>query len=190
MQTLGKLLICSLIVLGTAAAQADQSPDARSAVVLRDGQHDFDFNVGVWHTHIRRLQHPLSGANDWMELRGTVTVRTIWNGKAQVEEIEADGPAGRFEGMTLFLYNPAAHQWAQYFSSSGQGTLDTPSVGEFKNGRGEFYSQESYQGRTVLVRFSFLNIGQASNRDEQAFSADGGKTWETNWINESTRRSQ
>ncbi|SFS16835.1 BNR/Asp-box repeat-containing protein [Dyella sp. OK004] len=189
MQALGKMLICSLMLLGTAfvPAFAHHAADSHPATSLRDGQHDFDFNVGVWHTHIRRLQHPLSGASDWVELHGTVTVQTIWNGKAQVEEIEADGPAGRFEGMTLFLYNPAAHQWAQYFSSSGQGTLDTPSVGEFKNGRGEFYDQESYQGRTILVRGLWSDITPDTHRFEQAYSDDGGKTWEANFVADLTR---
>jgi hypothetical protein len=76
--------------------------------VPRDGQHDFDFNIGTWKTHIRRRLHPLTGSDDWVELDGTVTVRKFWDGRAQLEEIEADGSTGHFEGLTLFLYNPEA----------------------------------------------------------------------------------
>ena len=70
---------------------------------MRDGQRDFDFNVGTWRTHIKRLQHPLTGSTTWIELNGTVKVRKVWDGRAQLEEIEADGPQGHFEGLTLFL---------------------------------------------------------------------------------------
>jgi hypothetical protein len=74
---------------------------------LRDGQHDFDFNIGTWKIHTRLLLHPLTSCNDWVELNGTVHVRKVWNGRAQLEEIEAEGPTGHFEGLTLFLLQPA-----------------------------------------------------------------------------------
>src|SRR5271170_5051123 len=96
------------------AGAAAESP----AIASRDGQHDFDFNIGVWKTHIRRVLDPLSGSAKSMELNGTVTVRKVWDGRAQLEEIEADGPNGHWEGLTLFLYNPAAHQWSQSFVNS------------------------------------------------------------------------
>jgi hypothetical protein len=82
---------------------------------VRDGQHDFDFNIGVWHTHIRRVLDPFSGSSKSIGLNGTVTVRKVWDGRAQLEEIEADGPNGHWEGLTLFLYNPQSHQWSQSF---------------------------------------------------------------------------
>jgi hypothetical protein len=100
---------------------------------FRDGQHDF-FIVGKWKTHIRRLQHPLTGSTTWIELNGTATVLKVWDGRAQLEEIEADGPAGHFEGLTLFLSNPQSHQWSQNFANSNDGTLTQPTIGEFKNG--------------------------------------------------------
>src|SRR5579863_10210457 len=130
------------------------APDAAAsaAAQARDGQHDFDFNFGEWRTHIKRLTHPLSGSTDAIELNGTVTVRKVWGGKAQLEEIEADGPKGHWEGMTLFLYNPKAHQWSMNFANSNDGTLGAPNIGEFKNGRGEFYDQELIHGRAMLVR--------------------------------------
>ncbi len=166
---------------------AQLNSDASTA---RDGQHDFDFNIGIWNTHIKRLQHPLTGSNTWVELKGTVVVQKVWNGRAQLEEIEADGPAGHFEGLTLFLYNPQSHQWSQNFASSGGGTLSVPTVGEFKNGRGEFFDQEPFNGRTILVRVVWSNITPNSHQFEQSFSDDGGKTWESNFVATVTRKEQ
>jgi hypothetical protein len=157
------------------------------ASALRDGQHDFDFNLGTWHTHIRRLEHPLTGSTTWVEMNGTVVVKKVWDGRAQIEEIETAGPAGHFEGLTLFLYNPAAHQWNLNFSNSSDGTMSTPSVGEFKDGRGEFYDQETYNGRAILVRGVWSDITPDTHRFEQSFSDDGGKTWEPNFIANLTR---
>jgi len=158
-----------------------------AGAAARDGQHDFDFNLGTWHTHISRLLHPLSGSSTWTTLEGTVVIRPVWNGRAQIEEIEADGPAGHFEGMTLFLYDPQAHQWSMNFANSGDGVLSTPAIGEFRDGRGEFHDQESYRGRTIQVRAIWSQIRPDSHRFEQSFSADGGKTWEVNFIGEVTR---
>jgi hypothetical protein len=160
---------------------------APQANTERDGQHDFDFNLGIWKTHIRRLVEPLTGSTTWVELNGTVAVKKVWGGRAQLEEIEADGSTGHFEGLTLFLYNPEAHQWNMNFSTSSDGTFSTPSVGEFKNGRGEFYDQETFKGRTILVRIVWSDITADSHHFEQSFSDDGGKTWEPNFIATLTR---
>jgi hypothetical protein len=157
---------------------------------LRDGSHDFDFAVGTWKTHIRRLVHPLAGSNDWTILDGRVVTRKIWKGKAQLEEIEADGSLGHFEGLNLFLYNPQAHQWGLYWSSSSDGILGTPTIGEFKNGRAEIYDQETFKGRLILVRGIWSEIHAKTHRFEQAYSDDGGKTWETNFIAEKTFENQ
>ena len=148
----------------------------------RDGQHDFDFEFGTWKTHLRRLQHPLTGSNTWIEYDGTTVVRKLWGGRANLVELEADGPAGHFEGLSLRLYNPEAHQWSLNFASSAAGSLGQPAMGEFKDGRGEFFDQEMLNGRAILVRFVISDITPDSCRFEQAFSDDGGKTWEVNWI--------
>ena len=164
------------------AAKLQQQQEAQ-----RDGQHDFDFNLGTWHTHIKRLEHPLTGSTSWVEMQGTVVVRKVWDGRAELEEIEADGAAGHFEGLTLFLYNPEAHQWSEIFSNGKDGTVAQPSIGEFKNGRGEFYDQETYNGRTILVRFVWSDITADSHHVEQSFSDDDGKTWEPNFVATLTR---
>jgi hypothetical protein len=147
----------------------------------RDGQHDFDFNFGTWRTHIQRLKSPLSGSNTWTKMEGTVTVLKIWGGLGQVEDIEADGPDGHWSGMTIFLYNPKSHQWSQTFASKADGVLELPIIGEFKNGRGELYGQDSFNGRSILVRGIWSDITPNGHKFEQSFSDDGGKTWEINF---------
>ena len=126
----------------------------------RDSGHDFDFNVGVWKTHIRRLQHPLSGSTDAIELDGTVTVRKVWDGRAQLEEIEADGPNGHWEGTTLFLYNPQSHQWSQSIRRQQDAEPWPLLIGAFANGRGELIAQEIWQAG----RFSSAACGRISCR--------------------------
>jgi hypothetical protein len=160
---------------------------AQHAGAERDGQHDFDFDIGTWKTHTSRLQHPLSGSATWIEMEGTTVVRKVWNGRANLAELESDGPTGHLELLSLRLYDPQARQWNLNFATSNVGVPSVPMIGEFKNGRGEFFDQEPFNGRTILVRFTMLPITPDSARSEQAFSADGGKTWEVNWINKYTR---
>jgi hypothetical protein len=153
----------------------------------RDGQHDFDFAVGRWKTHLSRLQHSLAGSTTWVEYEGSSVVRKVWNGRANLEEFEAQGPAGHIEGLTLRLYNPESRQWNQSWSTSNDGTISQPMIGGFKNGRGEFFDQEAFQGRMIYVRWVWSDITPTSCRFEQSVSSDGGKTWEVNWINIYTR---
>ena len=157
------------------------------ALAQRDGQHDFDFEIGTWTTHLRRLQRPLSGSTTWLEYEGTSVVSKVLDGRANLVELKVVGPAGRLEGLSLRLYNPQSRQWSLNFANINSGTLSTPSIGEFKDGRGEFYNQDTYNGRSILVRFAIIKITQDQYRFEQSFSDDGGKTWELNWIATDTR---
>ena len=184
---LGLLLVVSAVA---ALAQEKSAPaeTARPASV-RDGQHDFDWEFGNWHTHLWRLKQPLSGSNEWVEYDGTTVVRKIWDGRANLVEREVDGPT-HIEALNLRLYNPETHKWSLNFASSKGGTLGTPTVGEFKNGRGEFFDQENFNGRPVLVRFIISDIKTESCKFEQSFSTDSGKTWEVNWIAIDTRVKQ
>jgi len=175
------------IILATMGFVQPLPSFAQEKSPVRDGQHDFDFNTGTWKSHMRRLLHPLAGANDWVDLNGTVHVRKVWDGRAELEELEADSPAGHFEALLLYLYRPQAHQWAQYFTISGVGVVNQPLIGEFKNGRGEFFDQESFNGRTILVRFVWSDITPDSHHIEQSYSDDGGKTWEPNFVATITR---
>lgn len=153
----------------------------------RDGQHDFDFHIGSWKTHLKRLARPLSGSTSWIEYDGTTVVRKVWNGRANLVELKVDGPTGAFEGLSLRLYNPESGQWMLNYANVKDGKLTTPAIGEFKNGVGEFYNQDTYNGRVILVRFVITKITADSYRFEQSFSDDGGKTWELNWIAVDTR---
>ena len=153
----------------------------------RDGQHDFDFEIGTWKTHLRRLLRPLTGSTTWVEYEGTTVVRKVWNGRANLVELEVDGSTGHIQALSLRLYNPESHQWSLNFANSAAGTISIPTIGEFKNGRGEFYDQETLNGRAIMVRFVIFDITPNSCRFEQAFSDDGGKTWEVNWIATDTR---
>jgi hypothetical protein len=158
-----------------------------TAADLRDGQHDFDFNEGVWKTHITRILDPLSGSAHSMEINGTVAVRKVWDGRAWLEEIEADGPNGHWEALTLFVYNPTAHQWSQSYINAKTGTLDPPLIGSFQDGRGELFSQDTFSGRSVLVRAVWSQIKPDSHHFEESYSDDGGKTWNAAFIANLTR---
>jgi hypothetical protein len=183
----GTLVFLSNSLSGLAQSNADTSKVGLQTADRRDGQHDFDFEMGTWKTHLSRLLHPLTGSTTWIEYEGTTVVRKVWNGRANLVELEADGPTGHFEGLNLRLYNSQSHQWSLNFSNSNGGTMSQPTIGEFKNGRGEFFDQETYNGRSILVRFVISDITPNSCRFEQAFSDDGGKTWEINWIATDTR---
>jgi len=187
------LLVFSLLVilqpLHIFAQKKSDTPGTNPQQIktARDGQQDFDFEIGTWKTHLSRLVHPLSGSTEWVEYEGTTIVRKVWNGRANLVELVVDGKAGHFEGLSLRLYNPQSHQWSLNFASINGGTMTQPTIGEFKNGRGEFFSQETLNGRAIFVRFVISDITPNSCRFEQAFSDDGGKTWEVNWIATDTR---
>lgn len=185
---LSRLALIGLLYLPTAPASARPTKDAgASAETPRDGQHDFDFEIGTWRTHLKRLVHPLSQSDEWVEYEGVTTVRKVWNGRANLVELTADGPSGHFEGLNLRLYNPRSRQWSLNFASSGGGTLGQPTIGGFIDGRGEFYDQEDFEGRAIFVRFVIIPLDADTIRFEQAFSDDGGKTWEINWVATDTR---
>jgi hypothetical protein len=187
------LLLCALIVAFERVQGLAKSNSPAPETTLpqtskgRDGQHDFDFEIGTWKTQLRRLLNPLTGSSTWVEYTGTTVVRKVWNGRANLVELTVDGPAGRLEGLSLRLYNPESRQWSLNFSNVKGGTLSPPAIGEFKNGRGEFFCQETLNGRAIFVRFVISDITPNSCRFEQSFSDDGGKTWEVNWIAIDTR---
>ena len=187
------LLLCGLVFISQPLQGfARKSPAAsgtslQSTSARRDGQHDFDFEIGVWKTHLKRLLNPLTGSTKWVEYEGTTVVRKVWNGRANLVELVADGPAGHFEGLSLRLYNPQSRQWSLNFANANGGVMTAPTIGEFKNGRGEFFNQDTLDGRAIFVRFVISDITPNSCHFEQAFSDDGGKTWEVNWIATDTR---
>jgi hypothetical protein len=171
-----------LVSAGILAVSAAASTGSPQAAPQRDGQHDFDWDIGAWKVHMRRLLHPLTGSTTWVEYQGTDVVRKVWDGRANLGEVELDGPAGHLEYLTLRLYNPESRRWSMNISSSATGVLSPPAVGSFEGGHGEFLDREDYNGRSILVRFEVSVLTPASCRFEQYFSADGGKTWELNLV--------
>ena len=183
------VLIGILVVLPLADSPVAHAatPEPQATTQQHDGQHDFDFEVGTWKIHLRRLLHPLTGSTTWTEFDGTSVTRKLWDSRANIEQFETTSSAAHIEGLTLRLYNPASHQWSIYWATSKDGILGIPTIGEFKNGQGEFYDQEPINGRAILVRFVWSQITPTSAHFEQSFSDDGGKTWEVNWITDQTR---
>lgn len=173
--------VVALLALCASAARA------ASTVVPGDGQHDFDWEIGTWKTEVRRLAKPLSGSSEWVEYTGTSVVRTVLDGRANLVELRVQGAAGRIEGASLRLYNPRTRQWTLNYASASSGALARPVHGGFRDGRGEFFGQDDLDGRAILVRFVIAEIARDSARFEQAFSEDGGRSWETNWVAIDTR---
>jgi len=187
------VLACGIFLgLHPQHASAQQSSGAANASVqqapaARDGQHDFDPLIGSWKYHLKRRLHPLTGSNTWVELEGTGVCYKIWDGRAQLDTIEVDGSTGHIEGLTLRTYNPESHQWRLYWANSKDGIMDPPQIGEFKDGRGEFFAQDTINGKVILIRYAWTNMTTDTPHFEQSFSDDGGKTWEVNWITDQTR---
>jgi hypothetical protein len=185
---MGALIFFSYSISGSAQTNSDAvKARLQETATQRDGQHDFDFWFGNWKVHNRRLVHPLTGSNEWVEFDGTVVARPVWGGRANTDEFEADSPSGHIEGMTVRTYDPKSGQWSIYWANAAKGVFEKPMIGQFKNGRGEFFDQEEFAGKAIYVRFVWSDIKPSSCRWEQAFSNDGGKTWETNWIMAFTR---
>jgi hypothetical protein len=160
------------------------------AAPQRDGSHDFDFLIGDWKAHVRRLPDRLSGSTAWLEYDGISRHKKILDSNANFEEFEVESREGhpKLKAQTLRLYNPTSQQWSIYLVDVDNGTLGLPpTVGQFTGKRGEFFDQEDYKGRSILVRYVWLDISPQSARMEQSFSPDGGRTWEVNWICELTQ---
>ncbi len=184
--------LSALVVLVTRGSSAEAHPGPEPAATpamppLRDGQHDFDFLLGKWKYHLKRLVHPLTGSTDWVAYEATSDCRPLWGGKAQIDEFDAVGPAGHIQGAMLRLYNPKSQQWSLNWSTAKDGSLSVPTVGSFKDGRGDFYDQEEVNGRMILVRAIWSATTTKHPHFEQSFSVDGGKTWEVNWITDQER---
>jgi hypothetical protein len=183
MPTLILRLLMISVTLFACAGPAVAATPARPAAV-----HDFDWEFGTWDTALRRLRAPLSGKSEWVEYSGTTVVTPALDGRANLVELKVNGPAGRIEGLSLRLFQPGPQQWTLNFANIADGAMTRPVTGAFHGTRGEFYGEDSVDGRAVLVRFLIEPVKADGWRFEQAYSADGGKTWEVNWIATDTRR--
>ena len=79
-------------------AAAPAGASCPQAVGDHDGRRDFDFELGAWNAHLSRRLHPLTGANDWVELDGTSVVRPVWGGDANLGELDVAGASAHITG--------------------------------------------------------------------------------------------
>jgi hypothetical protein len=180
------------LAAGCANTSPQPSPGHDTALALPETPvgtpHDFDFEHGKWHTALRRLPQPLSGSQQWAEYSGTSNVHSFLDGRANLVELDVAGPQGRIRGLSLRLFDTQRQRWTLNFSNAQAGTLEIPMSGGFANSRhGVFYSNETFKGRPIIARFVVDVLDEDHCRFEQAFSADGGATWEVNWIAVDTR---
>ena len=181
-------LAFAALLLALPGAAVPQEPPAAGREA-RDGQRDFDWEIGSWSTRLRYRPEPFAGTDRWIEYRGTSDVSAILGGRSNLVELSVEGPAGRIEGLSLRLYDPQARQWTLNFASIRSGRLTSPVAGGFDaDGVGTFYGVDTVDGRTVLVRFVISDVTPDSARFVQSLSADGGTTWHPNWIAVDTRR--
>jgi len=180
-----RIVFIAWTFVGVAALGMTQAEAPRPAAE-RDGSHDFDPLLGKWKYHLRRRLNPLTGSNTWIDLEGTGVCRRIWDG-AQIDQLVVDGAGTHIEGLTLRTYNPETHEWSLFWANRRNGKLDVPQIGRFQDGRGEFYARDDINGRSTFVRFEWTRLNSDSPHFEQAFSVDGGKTWEVNWITDQVR---
>lgn len=186
MKTATCCLLFAALVFGQSFA--DEAAPKPTSTAVRDGQHDFDFWMGSWKVHNRKMVKPLTGSKEWIEFDGTTVARPVWNGRANMDEYEGEAPTGHISGMTVRTYNSKTGNWSLYWANSANGEISMPpTVGHFQGNKGEFFDKEDYNGKPIVVRYTWTVFSHDSCRWEQAFSTDDGKTWETNWIMENTR---
>lgn len=149
---------------------------------IHDGRADFDFFVGEWKSYHRRLRARLEGCTEWEEFEGYTVARPILGGMGNIDEITLERENGTMLGFTLRLFDSNTQEWSLYWAADGgNANVFPPMIGRFENGRGDFYSYELQHGRHIYCRYVWSDITPTSCRWEQAFSIDGGATWETNW---------
>ena len=189
---MSKLALAAALLLAPAIAHAQPAfpPPAFAAPATHDGAHDFDFLIGDWKAHVKRLPDRLVGSTKWVEYDGRSNHHKVLGTNANLEDFEVDDPKDHLhiKAQTLRVYNPASHQWSIYGLDLDAGSVGLPAtIGSFENGVGRFYDYEDWKGRWVLVRYEWSHKGPNDALMQQAFSADGGKSWEVNWICELSR---
>ncbi len=155
--------------------------------IEKDGRNDFDFLIGTWKVHHRRLRERLKGSTDWEKFEGEMVDRKILNGLGNMDEGTLYRKTGPIHAISLRVFNLISREWSIYWSTDQIGALDVPMIGKFKDSIGKFYSQEVFEGRHIYNRFIWSKITSTSCQWEQAHSEDGSKTRETNWIMEFER---
>ena len=147
-----------------------------------EGVHAFDFLAGRWRVRHRKLRRRLAGCTDWDEFNGTLECRPVLGGLGNVDENVIEDPSGTYQALALRLFDPASGLWSIWWVDGRRGLLEPPVHGRFEQGVGHFAGEDRLDGRPIHIRFFWSGAGTDRPRWEQAFSADGGAEWETNWI--------
>lgn len=164
-----------------------QPPNFPVSSTARDGRNDFDFEFGTWRTHYRILRQRLAGSHDWYDCYGTSIIVPFWRGGGNLEDGDLQCPNRYVGGMTLRTYDPRTHQWTLWWGTRKLGIAPPQQVGHFDAaGVGRFYAYDSWHGTPVICRFQWTKVN-GNPRFEQAYSVDGGRTWETNWTTDYVR---
>jgi len=142
----------------------------------------FDFFIGSWKVRHRCLQEWLKGSTSWEEFADTSVARAILGGLGHIEEVTLERTSGATEELAVRFFDPRTQQWRIDEADNGNSFNSRPVVGAFKDGRVEGYSHELWEGKFIFRRVIWSEITATAFHWEQAFSADGGTTWETNWI--------
>jgi hypothetical protein len=173
----------SVISCAQAAEKVSQAENAVS------GLHDFDFLVGHWQVHHRKLKKRLVDNHEWVEFDGTLFSQPLMGGYANVDDDVFDVPGGPYRGVAPRSFDAKSGQWSIWWMDSRMPTapMDPPVRGRFQNGVGTFYADDTENGRAIRIRFIWSKITPTSCHWEQAYSPDGGKTWETNWVQDLKR---
>jgi hypothetical protein len=178
------------ILVGSMTSTQPSRGDAKPTQEAKlTGLHDFDFLVGQWRVHHRQLKERLADSHEWTEFEGSLVTRRLMNGWANVGDNVFKMPGGEVRGVGLRSYDPKTGQWSVWWldGRDPSANLGAPIKGGFQNGVGTFFSDEMYRGRPIRVRVTWSRITSTSAHWEQAFSPDGGESWETNWTSDFTR---
>ena len=159
------------------------------ATAVREGTaRDFDFWIGSWNVRNRRLRRRLAGSDEWDEFEATVVARPLLGGLGNEDEFRTEYDGG-FIGMSFRFFDPETRVWSIYWADTRRvGVLDPPVLGGFDGDVGVFEGEDEFEGRPILVRFTWSGVTTPTPRWEQAFSEDAGETWETNWVMDFTRK--
>jgi hypothetical protein len=152
------------------------------------GSRGFDFLIGNWDVRHRRLKARLAGSSSWDEFPGTLAVKPILNGLGNIDENVLEAPEGQYLATSLRVFDRNSADWSIYWVDGRVSGIDKPVVGTFNGKVGQFYNDDILNGAPIKVRFTYRDVGPIEAAWEQAFSADGGESWETNWTMDFLRR--
>jgi hypothetical protein len=174
-------------LIANASQALAQTGGSGMDAALEQHRHDFDWLVGRWNVQHHRLKSRLTGSTEWEDFRGTSELWLTLNGFGTIDDNWIDIPSGAYRAMGIRAFNPETRQWSIWWLDERSQTIDPPVRGHFESGAGEFTGDDVLRGQPIKVRFRWTDIYSPHPHWEQAFSADGGATWEVNWQMEFTR---